>query len=373
MSDWQHASGNREESSVISPRIHNVNVAGQRVLISPAALRSTVEIPDSVYEFVSSSRSVIEQIIDRQDHRLMVVVGPCSIHDVTAALDYARRLQALSERVAETLYLVMRVYFEKPRTTVGWKGLINDPSLDDSFAIERGLETGRTLLRDILAMGLPTATEALDPITPQYLHDLISWSAIGARTTESQTHREMASGLSSPVGFKNGTDGGLAVAVNALQSVANPHRFLGINSDGKVSVFETSGNRYGHIVLRGGSGGPNYSAEHIASCEAALEAANLPANIMVDCSHANSEKNPALQPAVAQNVGEQIVQGNQSIIGIMLESNLEAGNQAIPRDLSALRYGVSVTDGCIDWATTESLILGLSRDLARGLKARRGQ
>jgi len=372
MSDWQHASGRREESSVISPRIHNVNVAGQRVLISPAALRSTVEIPDSVYEFVSSSRSVIEQIIDRQDHRLMVVVGPCSIHDVTAALDYARRLQALSERVAETLYLVMRVYFEKPRTTVGWKGLINDPNLDDSFAIESGLETGRMLLRDILAMGLPTATEALDPITPQYLHDLISWSAIGARTTESQTHREMASGLSSPVGFKNGTDGGLAVAVNALQSVANPHRFLGINSDGKVSVFETSGNRYGHIVLRGGSHGPNYSAEHIAWCEAALEAANLHANIMVDCSHANSEKNPALQPAVAQNVGEQIVQGNQSIIGIMLESNLEAGNQAIPRDLSALRYGVSVTDGCIDWATTESLILGLSRDLDRGLRARRG-
>ncbi|MFL2502716.1 MAG: 3-deoxy-7-phosphoheptulonate synthase [Luminiphilus sp.] len=358
---------------MISPRIHNVNVAGQRVLISPAALRSTIEIPDSVYEFVSSSRSVIEQIIDRQDHRLMVVVGPCSIHDVTAALDYARRLQNLSEQVAETLYLVMRVYFEKPRTTVGWKGLINDPNLDDSFAIENGLKTGRTLLRDILAMGLPTATEALDPITPQYLHDLISWSAIGARTTESQTHREMASGLSSPVGFKNGTDGGLAVAVNALQSVANPHRFLGINSDGKVSVFQTSGNRYGHIVLRGGIHGPNYSAEHIACCEAALEAAKLHANIMVDCSHANSEKNPALQPAVAQNVGEQIVQGNQSIIGIMLESNLEAGNQAIPRDLSALRYGVSVTDGCIDWATTESLILGLSQDIARGLKARRGQ
>ena len=373
MSDWQHASGNREESSVISPRIHNVNVAGQRVLISPAALRSTVEIPDSVYEFVSSSRSVIEQIIDREDHRLMVVVGPCSIHDVTAALDYARRLQELSERVAETLYLVMRVYFEKPRTTVGWKGLINDPNLDDSFAIESGLETGRTLLRDILAMGLPIATEALDPITPQYLHDLISWSAIGARTTESQTHREMASGLSSPVGFKNGTDGGLAVAVNALQSVANPHRFLGINSDGKVSVFETSGNRYGHIVLRGGSDGPNYSAEHIARCEAALEAANLHANIMVDCSHANSEKNPALQPAVAQNVGEQIVQGNQSIIGIMLESNLEAGNQVILSDPSALRYGVSVTDGCIDWATTESLILELSRDIARGLTARRDQ
>ena len=358
---------------MVSPRIHNVNVADQRVLISPAALRGKVEIPDTLYEFVSSSRSVIEQIIDRRDHRLIVVVGPCSIHDVTAALEYATRLKELAERVSDTLYLVMRVYFEKPRTTVGWKGLINDPHLDDSFAIESGLETGRTLLRDILATGLATATEALDPITPQYLHDLISWSAIGARTTESQTHREMASGLSSPVGFKNGTDGGLAVAVNALQSVANPHRFLGINSDGKVSVFETSGNRYGHIVLRGGSQGPNYSAEHIARCEAALKAASLNANIMVDCSHANSHKNPALQPAVAQNVSEQIAQGNQSIIGLMLESHLEAGNQTIPADLSALRYGVSVTDGCIDWTRTESLILELSRDVAEGLKARRDQ
>ena len=358
---------------MVSPRIHNVNVADQRVLISPAALRGKVEIPDALYEFVSSSRSVIEQIIDRRDHRLIVVVGPCSIHDVTAALEYATRLKELAERVSDTLYLVMRVYFEKPRTTIGWKGLINDPHLDDSFAIESGLETGRTLLRDILATGLPTATEALDPITPQYLHDLISWSAIGARTTESQTHREMASGLSSPVGFKNGTDGGLAVAVNALQSVANPHRFLGINSDGKVSVFETSGNRYGHIVLRGGSQGPNYSAEHIAQCEAALKAASLNANIMVDCSHANSHKNPALQPAVAQNVSEQIAQGNQSIIGLMLESHLEAGNQTIPADLSALRYGVSVTDGCIDWTTTESVILELSRDLAEGLIARRDQ
>ena len=238
---------------VANPQIHNVNVADQRVLISPAELRDMIEIPVAIYDFVSASRTTIEQIIDRQDHRLMVVVGPCSIHDVDAAMDYANRLKDLSERVAENLYLIMRVYFEKPRTTVGWKGLINDPNLDDSFEIENGLTIGRTLLRDILALGLPTATEALDPITPQYLNDLISWSAIGARTTESQTHREMASGLSSPVGFKNGTDGGLAVAVNALQSVANPHCFLGINSEGKVSVFETSGNRYGHIVLRGQS------------------------------------------------------------------------------------------------------------------------
>ena len=356
-----------------NPQIHNVNVADQRVLISPAALRETVQIPDAIYEFVASSRAVIEEIIDRKDHRLIVVVGPCSIHDVTAALDYANRLKELADRVADNLYLVMRVYFEKPRTTVGWKGLINDPNLDDSFEIESGLEIGRTLLKDILQLGLPTATEALDPISPQYLNDLISWSAIGARTTESQTHREMASGLSSPVGFKNGTDGGLAVAVNALQSVANPHRFLGINSEGKVSVFETTGNRYGHIVLRGGSNGPNYRSEHIARCETALQVANLPGNIMVDCSHANSEKNPGLQPEVARNVVAQIVDGNRSIVGLMLESHLEAGNQAIPEDLSALRYGVSVTDGCIDWATTESLILELSEVAAAALKARAAQ
>lgn len=355
------------------PQIHNVNVADQRVLISPSVLREAVEVPNSLYEFVSESRATIEQIIDRQDHRLIVVVGPCSIHDVAAALEYANRLKALAESVADNLYLVMRVYFEKPRTTVGWKGLINDPNLDDSFEIESGLRIGRALLKDILELGLPTATEALDPITPQYLNDLISWSAIGARTTESQTHREMASGLSSPVGFKNGTDGGLAVAINALQSVANPHRFLGINSEGKVSVFETSGNRYGHIVLRGGSNGPNYRAEHIAQCEANLQAAALPANIMVDCSHANSEKNPALQPAVARNVAAQIADGNQSIVGLMLESHLEAGNQAIPADLSALRYGVSVTDGCIDWTTTELLIRELSDTVASSLQARTAQ
>jgi 3-deoxy-7-phosphoheptulonate synthase len=242
--------------------------------------------------------------------------------------------------------------------------------LDDSFEVERGLRIGRELLKEILSIGLPTATEALDPITPQYLQDLISWSAIGARTTESQTHREMASGLSSSVGFKNGTDGGLEVAINALQSVANPHRFLGINSDGKVSVFETKGNRYGHVVLRGGSNGPNYSQEHIAQCEAALDQADLNANIMVDCSHANSEKKPALQPAVAQNVIQQIIDGNRSIIGLMLESNLEAGNQKIPADLSELRYGVSVTDGCIDWETTESLLLDIASRVAPALTAR---
>ena len=346
-------------------QIHNINVASQQVLVAPAALRDRVNVSNEVYDQVAQTRSVIEAILDRKDHRLVVVVGPCSIHDVDAAMDYARRLKLLADKVSDTLYIVMRVYFEKPRTTVGWKGLINDPHLDDSFDIEAGLTIGRTVLRDILELGLPTATEALDPITPQYLQDLISWTAIGARTTESQTHREMASGLSSAVGFKNGTDGGLDVAVNAMKSVSNPHRFLGINSDGKVSVFKTRGNRYGHVVLRGGSGGPNYDSVHIALCEEALEKASLPRNIMVDCSHANSEKKPELQPLVADNVASQILEGNDSIIGLMLESNINAGNQSIPSDLKALKYGVSVTDGCIDWPTTEHLLLSMA-DKLRG-------
>jgi 3-deoxy-7-phosphoheptulonate synthase len=265
----------------------------------------------------------------------------------------------------------MRVYFEKPRTTVGWKGLINDPFLDDTFEIEVGLQRGRQLLRDVLALGLPTATEALDPITPQYLQDLVCWSAIGARTTESQTHREMASGLSSPVGIKNGTDGGLDVAINALQSVSKTHRFLGINSDGKVSVFETRGNPQGHIVLRGGNSGPNYASAHITACEAALLNAGLSANIMVDCSHANSDKDPALQPAVAHDIAAQIVAGNRSIIGLMLESNLAAGRQDIGPDPSLLRYGVSITDGCIGWTSTEQLIGELADALRHPLQQRR--
>ncbi|MCH1493379.1 MAG: 3-deoxy-7-phosphoheptulonate synthase [Luminiphilus sp.] len=352
------------------PHVHNVNVAAQKILVSPAALRDTVGVSDELHDQVASTRQAIEDILDRADHRLMVVVGPCSIHDVDAAMEYARKLKAVADKVSDTLMIIMRVYFEKPRTTVGWKGLINDPHLDDSFDIEAGLTIGRTLLRDILELGLPTATEALDPITPQYLQDLISWSAIGARTTESQTHREMASGLSSAVGFKNGTDGGLDVAINAMRSVCNPHRFLGINSEGKVSVFETRGNRYGHVVLRGGSSGPNYDSVHIALCEQALENAALPRNIMVDCSHANTDKQPQLQPLVADNVANQIIEGNQSIVGLMLESNLKAGNQKIPEDLSALEYGVSVTDACIDWPTTEALLLEMADKLRTVLPAR---
>jgi 3-deoxy-7-phosphoheptulonate synthase len=319
-----------------------------------------VPVDEATFDFVSSSRATISNILDRKDHRLIVVVGPCSIHDRVAAIDYATRLKSLAAELSDTLYIVMRVYFEKPRTTTGWKGLINDPHLDDSFDIEEGLKIGRTLLRDLLAMGLPTATEALDPITPQYLQDLISWSAIGARTTESQTHREMASGLSSAVGFKNGTDGSLDVAINALKSVKHPHRFLGINSEGVVSIFETKGNPYGHVVLRGGSNGPNYDSVNIANCEHALASAELPKNIMVDCSHANSSKDHNIQPLVARDIANQIVKGNKSIVGLMLESHLREGRQAIPGDLNDLEYGVSVTDACINWADTQASLRELA-------------
>ena len=351
--------------------IHNVNVASQQALTAPVALRSSVPVDESIFSFVRESREVVSNILDRKDHRLMVVVGPCSIHDRDAAIDYAAKLKGLSDELDDTLYIIMRVYFEKPRTTTGWKGLINDPSLDDSFDIEAGLKLGRTLLRDLLAMGLPTATEALDPITPQYLQDLICWSAIGARTTESQTHREMASGLSSAVGFKNGTDGSLDVAINALKSVQHPHRFLGINSEGVVSIFETRGNPYGHVVLRGGSNGPNYDSVNIAKCEAALVKASLPSNIMVDCSHANSSKDHRVQPLVTRDISNQILKGNQSIIGLMLESHLHEGRQDIPADLRDLQYGVSVTDACMDWDTTETSLRELADSLRSTLRHRR--
>ena len=350
--------------------VHNTNMASQEVLVTPQSLWESLPMSDAVKHTVANSRSVIRNILDRKDPRLFVVVGPCSIHDTEAAMDYARRLRNLAEELSDTLYIVMRVYFEKPRTTVGWKGLINDPHLDDSFKIEEGLHIGRKLLLDILELGLPTSTEALDPISPQYLQDLISWSAIGARTTESQTHREMASGLSSAVGFKNGTDGGLTVATNALQSVANPHRFLGINRQGQVSVFTTKGNPYGHIVLRGGSAGPNYDSVHVKLCEQALEKAGVPVNLMVDCSHANSSKKPELQPLVVENVANQIIDGNRSIVGLMIESNLKAGNQPIPANLDELEYGVSVTDGCIDWESTEQCLRDMRQKLQSVLPGR---
>jgi len=332
--------------------VDNINVESQEILITPEQLKKDVPMSDRAAQSIADSRETIRNILDGKDHRLFVVVGPCSIHDTEAAMDYAGKLQQLAEELKDTLFIVMRVYFEKPRTTVGWKGLINDPHLNDSFKIQEGLHIGRKLLLDIAELGLPTSTEALDPISPQYMQDCIAWSAIGARTTESQTHREMASGLSSSVGFKNGTDGGLEVAMNAIQSASKPHRFLGINGEGQVSVIRTKGNPYAHVVLRGGSNGPNYDSVHINLTEQALEKAGAAKNIMVDCSHANSNKNPELQPKVVDDVSNQIAAGNRSIVGLMIESNINEGNQSIPSDLSELTYGVSVTDGCIGWDTT---------------------
>lgn len=351
--------------------VDDLNVLSEETLMNPEALKTMVPAPARALETVSGGRLAIKKILNRQDPRIFLIVGPCSIHDTAAAMEYARRLKALSDEVDDSLLLVMRVYFEKPRTTTGWKGLVNDPHMDDSFCIAEGLKQGRELLVNIAELGLPTSTEALDPVTPQYLQDLISWSAIGARTTESQTHREMASGLSSAVGFKNGTDGGLEVAINALQSVSAPHRFLGINRQGQVSVIHTRGNAHAHIVLRGGGGRKNYDAVSVNLCEQQLLKANIPANIMIDCSHANSNKDPGLQALVTNNVGDQIVNGNQSIVGLMVESNLEWGNQPIPGNLSDLRYGVSVTDACVDWATTETMIREL-RDKVKAILPKRG-
>ncbi len=350
--------------------VDDVNIVSQEVLISPSELQRELPISALAANVVTQGRQTVRDILDRKDHRLIVVIGPCSIHDPVAAMDYARRLKTLAEAVSDTLFVVMRVYFEKPRTTVGWKGLINDPYLNDTFKIEEGLHVGRKLLLEIAELGLPTATEALDPISPQYLQDLISWSAVGARTTESQTHREMASGLSSAVGFKNGTDGSLTAAINSLQSISNPHRFLGINKEGQVSIVTTKGNPYGHVVLRGGNGKPNYDSVSVSLCEKELQNAKVSNNIMVDCSHANSDKNHELQPLVLDNVANQILEGNKSIIGTMVESNIGAGNQKIDPDLSKLKYGVSVTDACIDWETTEKCLTDMRNKLKESLKVR---
>ena len=350
--------------------VENINIEQPEILVTPAELKREIPISDKARETIFNGRRAIEKILERKDHRIFVVVGPCSIHDLKAAHEYATKLKALADKVSDTLLIVMRVYFEKPRTTTGWKGLINDPFMNDSFKITDGLNIGRQLLHDVLEIGLPTATEALDPISPQYMQDLIAWSAIGARTTESQTHREMASGLSSSVGFKNGTDGSLTVAINALQSVASPHRFLGINSDGKVSVITTKGNPYAHVVLRGGNGKPNYDSVSVSICEQELSAEGITPNIMVDCSHANSNKDHNLQPLVLDNVANQILEGNTSIVGAMIESHLKAGNQKLSSNPDEMEYGVSVTDACIDWETTESSILGMADKLREVLKKR---
>ena len=351
--------------------LSNVNVAAQELLPTPHDVISALPLNLKARQTVLEGRHTVRRILDRFDQRLFVVVGPCSIHDLKAAHEYAAKLKQLADEVQETMLLVMRVYFEKPRTTVGWKGLINDPYMDDSFHIEKGLYMARELLLHIAELGLPVATEALDPITPQYLGDLITWTAIGARTTESQTHRELASGLSTPLGFKNGTDGNLGIAINALHSASSPHHFLGINQKGQCAVIRTRGNRYGHVVLRGGNGKPNYDSVSIALAEKELAAAKLPLNIVVDCSHGNSSKDPALQALVTENCVNQILEGNRSIVGLMLESNLGWGNQKIPADLKQLKYGVSVTDACIDWPTTEKLLRGAHAKLKDSLPARK--
>ncbi|EEY78066.1 3-deoxy-7-phosphoheptulonate synthase [Acinetobacter calcoaceticus RUH2202] len=343
--------------SVSKPDIDDLNIKSIQTLVTPAELKSELPLSDVASQTVLKGRETIRNILDGSDNRLFVVIGPCSIHDPKAAHEYADRLKVLSEKVKDTLYLVMRVYFEKPRTTIGWKGLINDPDMNDSFNIEKGLRIGRKLLLELNEKGLPCATEALDPNSPQYYQDLISWSAIGARTTESQTHREMSSGLSSPVGFKNGTDGGLTVATNAMQSVKYGHSFLGLNEDGQVSIINTSGNPYAHVVLRGGNGKPNYDAGSVEEAENALAKAKVSNKIMIDASHANSNKDPYLQPLVLKNITEQILDGNKSIVGLMVESHLKGGRQDIPENLCDLEYGKSVTDGCIDWETTEKTLL----------------
>jgi 3-deoxy-7-phosphoheptulonate synthase len=336
-------------------KIFNTNIGASEDLIPPGEIKALLPLTDAAAQTVFDSRRVIENILDGKDKRVFVVVGPCSIHDPKAAVEYAERLQKLHNELKDRVYLVMRVYFEKPRTTVGWKGLINDPYMDDSFHIEDGIKIARELLLKFTSMGLPTSTEALDPITPQYLSELITWAAIGARTTESQTHRELASGLSMPVGFKNGTDGGIAVAVNALKSCGAPHHFIGIDQDGRIAKFSTTGNKYAHVVLRGGAK-PNYDAASVAACETELKKNNLRAGIVIDCSHGNTNKDHNRQPLVLADGIEQIKAGNRNIVGFMLESNLGAGNQEIPKDLTQLKYGVSVTDKCIDWDTTETCL-----------------
>ncbi|WP_410678498.1 3-deoxy-7-phosphoheptulonate synthase [Avibacterium paragallinarum] len=348
--------------------IHNVNIVNEKVLITPSELKAKLPLPAHLRQQIEQSRRDIANIIHKKDPRLLVVIGPCSIHDPLAAIDYAKKLKALADEVKDQLYIVMRVYFEKPRTTVGWKGLINDPKIDGSFDVEHGLHIARQLLLELAEMGLPLATEALDPITPQYMADLFSWSAIGARTTESQTHRELASGLSMAVGFKNGTDGSIATAINAMKASAMGHSFIGINQQGQVNLLHTAGNPDGHIILRGGKA-PNYQAEFVQQAEQELQNAELEAAIMVDCSHGNSNKDYRRQPIVVEDVIQQIVNGNQSIIGVMLESHLNAGNQSAEQPVSEMQYGVSITDACIDWATSEQLLRQMTHALANKLKS----
>lgn len=349
--------------------INNVNITSEQVLITPDELKSKFPLSETQSRKIAEARQTISNILHGKDPRMLVVCGPCSIHDTEAAIEYAHSLKRFADELSDRLFIVMRVYFEKPRTTVGWKGLINDPNMDGSFDVEQGLHIARKLLLELTEIGLPLATEALDPNNPQYLGDLFSWSAIGARTTESQTHREMASGLSMPVGFKNGTDGSLDTAINAMKAAAMSHRFVGINQAGQVCLLQTQGNPNGHVILRGGKT-PNYEKEFVVKCEEQMRAAGLNPALMVDCSHGNSNKDYRRQPLVIDSVIEQIQNGNRSIIGVMIESNINEGNQSSEQPRSAMKYGVSVTDACIALDTTEQLLRKMHRELADKLTAR---
>ena len=347
---------------------NNLHVVDTTPLITPTQLKNELPISERAAETVATTRDAIRAILQGADHRLLVVVGPCSIHDVEAAHDYANRLLKARGDFDEQLLIVMRVYFEKPRTTTGWKGLINDPHLDGSHDMVTGLRLARKLLLDLAEQGLPAATEMLDPVAPQYLADLVSWTGIGARTSESQPHREMASGLSMPVGFKNSTDGSIAPAVNAISAALHPHRFLGIDSKGQVSIVSTTGNPDCHLVLRGGANGPNYDAESVAIATTVLKQANLCTRVMVDCSHGNTQKDFRRQPLALANVAAQVRTGSACLMGVMIESNLVAGKQPFPVARHQLVYGQSITDGCVDFPTTLSMLHELA-DVAASSRA----
>jgi 3-deoxy-7-phosphoheptulonate synthase len=351
---------------------NDLNVIDTEPLRSPNWLKTQIPITPGAAELVYRTREDIRSVLRGHDPRLLVVVGPCSVHDPAAAIDYAEHLIELRKRLDGELLIVMRVYFEKPRTTVGWKGLINDPHLNGSHDIGAGLQIGRELLLRVADLGVPAATEVLDPIVPQYLTDLVSWAAIGARTTESQTHREMASGLSMPVGYKNGTDGGLVAAIQALAAASHPHSFLGIDGTGRVAVVRTAGNPDGHIVLRGGNSGPNYAPEHVAAAAAALSEAGAAARVLIDCSHDNSGKSHLKQPHVVEEVARQVGAGSNSILGVMIESNLVGGRQKLDLGMprAQLVYGQSITDACVDWPTTEQMLEQLAQAQRAG---RRGK
>lgn len=348
----------------------DLHVVASEPLLTPAELKTAMPMSEAAVQTVVQTRNAIKKILLRKDPRMLLVVGPCSIHNKDLALDYAKRLQALSEEVGDKFLIIMRVYFEKPRTTVGWKGLINDPHLDGQTDIAHGLRLAREILNEIAHLGMGAATEFLDPFVPQYIADQVSWAAIGARTTESQTHREMSSGLSMPVGFKNNTDGNLHVAVNAMKSCKAMHSFLGITQEGQAAIIKTTGNKWSHVILRGGKGQPNYDPVSVREAIATLESAGVSPMVMIDCSHENSNKKPELQPVVLESVIEQRIDGTEGIIGAMIESNIEAGNQKVGDDPASLQYGVSITDPCIDWPTTERIIRDAHKKLGETLTAK---